>query len=149
MVTYGRRVPQFVTRFATKIFSQPKQESGSSSYTQTANFHGALVSIRIHCQPVNSLLVTPEFEQWLGNMRDAKGKARILSRMDSAALGNFGDCQPVGEGVSEMRIHFGPGYRVYFMRRGSSVYVLLIGGDKSTQKRDIRRAQKMARELKI
>jgi putative addiction module killer protein len=97
---------------------------------------------------VNSLLVTPEFEQWLGNMRDAKGKARILSRMDSAALGNFGDCQPVGEGVSEMRIHFGPGYRVYFMRRGSSVYVLLIGGDKSTQKRDIRRAHKMARELK-
>jgi putative addiction module killer protein len=97
---------------------------------------------------VNSLVATPEFEQWLGNLRDAKGKARILSRLDSAALGNFGDCQSVCDGVSEMRIHFGPGYRVYFTRRGATVYVLLIGGDKSTQKRDIRRAQKMARELK-
>jgi putative addiction module killer protein len=96
---------------------------------------------------VNSIIVTPEFEQWLGRLRDEKGKARILSRLDSAALGNFGDCLPVGEGVSEMRIHFGPGYRVYFTRRGTFVYVLLIGGDKSTQRRDIKRALKMAREL--
>jgi len=97
---------------------------------------------------VNGLIATPEFEQWLEILRDAKGKARILSRLDSAALGNFGDCQSVGDGVSEMRIHFGPGYRVYFTRRGTFVYVLLIGGDKSTQKRDIKRAHKMARELK-
>lgn len=96
---------------------------------------------------MNSLIATPEFEQWLGKLRDTKGKARILSRLDSAALGNFGDCQSVGEGVSEMRIHFGPGYRVYFTRRGTFIYVLLIGGDKSTQKRDIKRALKMAREL--
>ena len=61
---------------------------------------------------------------------------------------NFGDCQSIGDGVSEMRIHFGPGYRVYFTRLGTFVYVLLIGGDKSTQKRDIKRALKMARELK-
>ena len=97
---------------------------------------------------MNSLIATPEFEQWLGKLRDAKGKARILSRLDAAALGNFGDGQSVGEGVSEMRIHFGPGYRVYFTRRGTFVYVLLIGGDKSTQKRDIKRALQMARELK-
>jgi putative addiction module killer protein len=97
---------------------------------------------------VNSLVATPEFEQWLERLRDAKGKARILSRLDSAALGNFGDCQSVGEGVSEMRIHFGPGYRVYITRRGTFVYVLLICGDKSTQRRDIKRALKMARELK-
>ena len=97
---------------------------------------------------MNSLVATPESEQWLGKLRDAKGKARILSRLDSAALGNFGDCQPVSDGVSEMRIHFGPGYRVYFTRRGTFVYVLLIGGDKATQKRDIKRALKMARELK-
>ena len=97
---------------------------------------------------MNSLIATPEFEQWLERLRDAKGKARILSRLDSAALGNFGDCQSVGDGVSEMRIHFGPGYRVYFTRRGMFIYVLLIGGDKSTQKRDIKRALKMARELK-
>ena len=97
---------------------------------------------------MNSLIATPEFEQWLERLRDAKGKARILARLDSAALGNFGDCQSVGGGVSEMRIHFGPGYRVYLTRRGSFVYVLLLGGDKSTQKRDIKRALKMARELK-
>lgn len=98
--------------------------------------------------PVNSLIATPEFEQWLESLRDAKGKARILARLDSAALGNFGDCQSVGDGVSEMRIHFGPGDRVYFTRRGAFVYVLLIGGDKSTLKRDIKRALAMARELK-
>ncbi len=78
-----------------------------------------------------------------------KERREFLSRLDSAAIGNFGDCQSVGEGVTEMRIHFGPGYRVYFTRRGTFVYVLLIGGDKSTQKRDIKRALKMARELKI
>jgi len=78
-----------------------------------------------------------------------KERREFLSRLDSAAIGNFGDCQSVGEGATEMRIHFGPGYRVYFTRRGTFVYVLLIGGDKSTQKRDIKRALKMARELKI
>jgi putative addiction module killer protein len=97
---------------------------------------------------VNSLIATPEFERWLEKLRDARGKARILSRLDAAALGNFGDCKAVGEAVSEMRIHFGPGYRVYITRRGTFVYVLLIGGDKSTQKRDIKRAIEMARELK-
>lgn len=76
-----------------------------------------------------------------------KGKARIIARLDSAAMGNFGDCEPVGEGVSEMRIHTGSGYRVYFTRRGRVVYVLLLGGDKSTQKRDIKRAIQLARAL--
>jgi putative addiction module killer protein len=96
---------------------------------------------------VNTLIRTAEFADWLRQLRDPKGKARIISRLDSAALGNFGDCEPVGEGVSEMRIHTGPGYRVYFTRRGLVVYVLLLGGDKSSQKRDIRRAMQMAREL--
>jgi putative addiction module killer protein len=63
-------------------------------------------------------------------------------------LGNFGDCAPVGEGVSEMRVHVGPGYRVYFARIGTTVYVLLTGGNKSSQKQDIARAKKMIRELK-
>jgi putative addiction module killer protein len=76
-----------------------------------------------------------------------KGRARILARLDAAALGNFGDCAPVGAGVSEMRIHTGAGYRVYYTRRDSVVYLLLLGGDKSTQARDIKRAIKMAREF--
>ena len=62
-------------------------------------------------------------------------------------LGNFGDCEPVGEGVFEMRIHIGPGYRVYYTRRDRTVYLLLTGGDKSTQKKDIERAKRMAREI--
>ncbi len=98
---------------------------------------------------VNTLIRTEEFAEWLRRLRDPKGKARIIARLDAAALGNFGDCEPVGEGVSEMRIHAGPGYRVYFTRRGLVVYVLLVGGDKSSQKRDIKRAMQLARELEL
>lgn len=76
-----------------------------------------------------------------------RGKARIAARILSAEQGNFGDSEPVGEGVSEMRIHFGPGYRVYYTRRGEVVYLLLLGDDKSSQKRDISRAKQMARKL--
>jgi putative addiction module killer protein len=75
-------------------------------------------------------------------------RARVLHRLSQASLNNFGDCEPVGEGVSEMRIHHGPGFRVYFVRHGAAVYVLLCGGDKSSQRRDIARAKRMARELK-
>ena len=89
-----------------------------------------------------------EFDTWLAGLKDKIGRARILHRIRSAEHGNFGDCEPVGEGVSEMRIHVGPGYRVYYMRRASVVYVLLAGGDKSTQKRDIKRAIEMAQTLK-
>lgn len=78
----------------------------------------------------------------------SKGNARVLARLRSAMLGNFGDCEPVGEGVSEMRIHAGPGYRVYFLRTGATLYLLLTGGDKSSQKQDIIRAKEMARELR-
>jgi putative addiction module killer protein len=92
-------------------------------------------------------LRSAEFDTWLAALKDKKGRARIIERIDSAEHGNFGDCEPVGEGVSEMRIHFGPGYRVYFTRRGEVVYLLLLGGDKSSQKRDIRRAIQMTRTL--
>jgi putative addiction module killer protein len=97
---------------------------------------------------MNIFLRSSEFERWLATLKDRKGRARIIARLDSAALGNFGDSRPVGEGVSEMRVHTGPGYRVYFVRRGASVYVLLAGGDKSTQKQDIVRALRLARDLK-
>ena len=89
-----------------------------------------------------------DFDAWLSGLADHKAKARVLARLRSATLGNFGDCEPVGEGVSEMRVHVGPGYRVYFARMGTTIYVLLTGGDKSSQKQDIDRAKKMAGELK-
>ncbi|GAC1460426.1 MAG: type II toxin-antitoxin system RelE/ParE family toxin [Gemmatimonadaceae bacterium] len=97
---------------------------------------------------MNTIQRTAEFDRWLGALRDPKAQARILARIVSAQHGNFGDCKPVGEGVSEMRIDVGAGYRVYFMRRGEAVYLLLSGGDKSTQTRDIRRAKSMARDVK-
>lgn len=95
---------------------------------------------------MNTLIRTAEFAGWLRLLKDAKGKAADHRPLDAAEMGNFGDCEPVGEGVSEMRIHTGPGYRVYFKRHGRVVYVLSVGGDKSTQRRDIKRAIQMACE---
>ena len=96
---------------------------------------------------MNTFERSEEFDAWLASLKDNVGRARIVHRIRSAEHGNFGDCEPVGEGVSEMRIHFGPGYRVYFTRRTELVYLLLLGGDKSSQKRDIKRAIKLARAL--
>jgi putative addiction module killer protein len=90
---------------------------------------------------------TDQFDRWLTKLKDPMGKAKVLIRIRSAEKGNFGDCAPVGEGVSEMRIHTGPGYRVYFTKRGNKVYLLLAGGDKSSQQRDIDLAKKLAKEL--
>ncbi|MBV5262698.1 type II toxin-antitoxin system RelE/ParE family toxin [Pinisolibacter aquiterrae] len=97
---------------------------------------------------MNTFIRHADFDDWLRRLRDARGKARILARIKSAEAGNFGDCEPIGDGVSEMRVHFGPGYRVYFVRHEAVVYVLLCGGDKSSQDRDIRRARELARELR-
>lgn len=94
---------------------------------------------------MNTIVRTSVFDVWLSKLKDARGKARIVKRIRSAERGNFGDCRSVGGGVSEMRIHFGPGYRVYFTRDGDVVYVLLCGGIKSRQKRDIYRARALAR----
>ena len=96
---------------------------------------------------MNTFERSVEFDVWLAGLKDKVGRARIALRIRSAEHGNFGDCEPVGEGVSEMRIHVGPGYRAYFTRRAEVVYLLLAGGDKSTQKRDIKRAIGMARTL--
>lgn len=87
------------------------------------------------------------FADWLDSLKDIIGKARIISRLRTAEHGNFGDCEPVGAAVYEMRVHYGPGYRMYFTRRGEVVYLLLIGGDKSSQKRDIKRAIQMAQNI--
>lgn len=96
---------------------------------------------------INSFEKSAEFDEWLKALKDRTGKVRILHRLTAAEHGNFGDCEPVGEGVSEMRIHFGPGYRVYFTRVGKRIYFLLIGGNKSSQKRDIKRAIAMAQAI--
>jgi putative addiction module killer protein len=90
---------------------------------------------------------TETFSNWLGSLRDRQARIRIQVRIDRLALGNPGDVKPVGEGVSEMRIDYGPGYRVYFVRRGSTLVVLLAGGDKRTQSRDIGTALKLAANL--
>ena len=95
---------------------------------------------------MNTLLRTSEFDDWLKELRNQKARARVLARLVAASLGNFGDCKPVGAGMSEMRIDLGPGYRVYFGRLGETRYMLLWGGDKSTQAADIRRAQKILQE---
>lgn len=96
---------------------------------------------------VNRLFRTEEFDAWLRALRDPLGKARILARLRSVEAGNLGDCAAVGDGVLEMRVHVGPGYRVYFTQRGRSVYLLLCGGDKGSQERDIRQARRIAMNL--
>lgn len=93
------------------------------------------------------VLETDVFSDWLSELRDARAKARIVSRIDRLALGNPGDCKPAGEGVSEMRIDYGPGYRVYFRKRGEELVILLCGGDKSSQESDIRQAKELARSV--
>ncbi len=90
---------------------------------------------------------TEVFVQWLDGLRDIKARSRVLARIERLASGNPGDVKPVGEGVSELRIDYGPGYRVYFVKRGQTVIVLLAGGDKSTQATDIRTAIRLARNL--
>jgi putative addiction module killer protein len=89
---------------------------------------------------------TAEFDKWLKALRDTKARAKILVRIDRFALGNPGDIEPVGDGVSEMRIHYGPGYRVYFKQHGDKT-TLLFGGDKDSQSADIGRAKAIAADL--
>ena len=88
-----------------------------------------------------------DFAAWLDGLRDVRGRARVQARIERLAAGNPGDVKPVGQGVSELRIDFGPGYRVYFVRKGQTVIVLLAGGDKATQAADIKTALRLARNL--
>jgi len=90
---------------------------------------------------------TDEFAEWLDDLRDIRARAHILIRIERLAAGNPGDVKPVAEGVSDMRIDYGPGYRVYFIKRGRELVILLAGGDKSTQAGDIKIALRLARNL--
>jgi len=90
---------------------------------------------------------TPEFDEWLSSIKDPKVKGRLVARLRKVQLGNLGDVKPVGEGVFEMREHFGPGWRIYYTQRGKEIIVLLGGGRKSTQSADIARAIKLAASI--
>ncbi|MDZ4170253.1 MAG: type II toxin-antitoxin system RelE/ParE family toxin [Coriobacteriia bacterium] len=90
---------------------------------------------------------TAEYKSWFEKLHDLQAKARILARIRRLSLGNLGDIKPVGEGVSELRITYGPGYRIYIKQQGEVLVILLVGGDKSSQKRDIERAKELARDL--
>jgi putative addiction module killer protein len=104
-----------------------------------------LVAYTLHMPTVTR---TDEFSGWLKGLRDIRARAKILARIDRLELGNPGDVAPVGEGVSELRIHYGPGYRVYIVQRGEEAVILLCGGDKSSQEADIARAKKLAGQYK-
>jgi putative addiction module killer protein len=94
------------------------------------------------------LIKSSTFDAWLSRLKDRRALARITMRLDRLALGNPGDVKPIGNGLSEMRIDTGPGYRVYYMQRGGIVIILLCGGDKTTQDRDIARAKALAEQWK-
>jgi putative addiction module killer protein len=90
---------------------------------------------------------TEEFSSWLQHLRDPNAVARIVGRIRRVEMGNPGDTRSVGEGILEMRIDYGPGYRIYYVHRGAQIVILLCGGDKRTQQRDIKRAQRLAETL--
>jgi putative addiction module killer protein len=92
---------------------------------------------------------TAAFDKWFCGLKDVRAKARIQVRIDRMQLGHFGDVNPVGDGVSELRIFYGPGYRVYFVQRKNAVVILLNGGDKGTQLKDIARAKEIAEQLEF
>ena len=94
------------------------------------------------------LIRSGTFDTWLSGLRDRRAVARIAARLDRLAAGNPGDVEPVGEGVSELRINYGPGYRVYFIQRGPVLVILLCGGDKSTQSKDIQTAVQIANNIR-
>ena len=89
---------------------------------------------------------TETFRKWFAKLRDKRAEASIVARLNRLAFGLSGDAEPVGRGVSELRVHYGPGYRVYFQRRGNTIIILLCGGDKSSQERDIKTALRLAEE---
>ncbi|MCU1781531.1 type II toxin-antitoxin system RelE/ParE family toxin [Pseudomonas sp. 13B_2.1_Bac1] len=91
---------------------------------------------------------TPELDTWLDGMRDVCGKVAVLTRLDRAEENNFGDCEPAGNGLSDMRIFVGPGYRIYFVRTGITAYLMLWGSDKTDQQRGIKRAQEILDALR-
>jgi putative addiction module killer protein len=102
----------------------------------------------VYTSRMTEVLKTAEFDSWLSSLRDRQALARITARIDRLAAGNVGDRKPLGSGVSELRIDYGPGYRLYYTQRGKALVLLLCGGDKRTQDADIKRAIKLAKDWK-
>lgn len=100
----------------------------------------------VYIGSIDSIVVTPRFEDWLRGLKDAQGRASILARIRRLSLGNMGDIKSVGKGIYELRIHTGPGYRVYLSRRSREAVILLVGGDKGSQSSDIKDAKILAEQ---
>ena len=96
-----------------------------------------------------TIRMMPEFSQWLQNMRDRRARQIVIGRIERAAFGNVGKFRDLGQGLAEMKIDYGPGYRLYFVRREDELIILLCGGDKSSQNRDITLARKLAKEINL
>ena len=111
----------------------------------TIVYNSAIVNYSYH---MAELIKTEVFDRWLSGLRDRNAMARIMVRLSRLAEGNPGDVKPVGGGISELRVNYGPGYRVYYMQRGAMVVVLLCGGDKRTQTKDIKEAKALAEKWK-
>ena len=107
------------------------------TFIEQIHYSGQMFQVRL----------TEPFRDWLDDLTDLRARAQVIRRIDRAQAGNLGDVAPVGEGVSEMRIHYGPGYRLYFVQRGREIIILLSGGDKSSQTRDIKTAIQRSKEL--
>ena len=122
-------------------FTVPGERGMSSSMNPFTK-----VVFKLQCHSMFELKQTETFRKWRVRLKDARALAVIASRLDRLAFGLAGDAEPVGHGISELRIHHGPGYRVYFQKRGTTIIVLLCGGDKSTQAKDIKTAQRLALE---
>jgi len=97
---------------------------------------------------MNTLKQTAQFKKWLKSLKDSRAKAKIAQRIQRLKLGNAGDVKPVGGGISELRVDYGPGYRVYYTQEGKVIYLVLNGGTKKTQEGDIREAKKIAKEAR-
>ncbi len=147
----GRRIPQtcpHLHRFTSFLAGQ-ELVNGLVVRTHSQPKVGldGNVSHRIHLDMMQ-IQQTDAYAKWFAGLRDRVARARIDIRIRRLSLGNAGDVKPIGEGVSELRVNHGPGYRVYFIQRGEVVIILLAGGDKSTQDKDIRNAKSLANDLK-
>lgn len=134
-------------RYCQYIFPNTRQPLTAKS-TAGLSVSACFLYLSGYSRAVIEVRQTDVYAQWFRRLQDRRARARINARIRRLSLGNVGDVRPVGEGVSELRIDYGPGYRVYFVQQGQSLVLLLAGGDKSTQERDITRARNLARGLR-